>query len=100
MASCGQKEIAVRLLKSAIESHYCAYAALQNDFLLKPLRGTPEFSQLLSAAKDCQDNFSLGESAIFALNCFLAAPRKEGSARKTQSPASRLLFTESVVVRR
>jgi serine/threonine protein kinase/tetratricopeptide (TPR) repeat protein len=57
MASCGQKEIAVRLLKSAIESHYCAYAALQNDFLLKPLRGTPEFSQLLSAAKECQDNF-------------------------------------------
>ena len=57
MASCGQKEIAVRLLKSAIESHYCAYAALQNDFLLKPLRGTPEFSQLLSAAKERQDNF-------------------------------------------
>jgi serine/threonine protein kinase/tetratricopeptide (TPR) repeat protein len=57
MASCGQKEIAVRLLKGAIESHYCAYAALQNDFLLKPLRGTPDFSQLLSAAKECQDNF-------------------------------------------
>jgi len=57
MAACGQKEIAVRLLKSAIESHYCAYAALQNDFLLKPLRGMPEFSQLLSAAKQCQDNF-------------------------------------------
>jgi tetratricopeptide (TPR) repeat protein len=57
MASCGQKETAARLLKSAIESHYCAYVALQNDFLLKPLRGTPEFSQLLSAAKECQDNF-------------------------------------------
>ena len=62
MASCGQKEIAVRLLKSAIESHYCAYAALENDFLLKPLRGTPEFSQLLSAAKECQENFLLARA--------------------------------------
>jgi Tfp pilus assembly protein PilF len=57
MAFCGQKEIGARLLKSAIERNYCAYAALQSDPLLAKLRGTPEFSQLLSAAKECQEKF-------------------------------------------
>jgi hypothetical protein len=31
----------------------CAYTALQKDRLLARLRGTPEFSELLAAAKDC-----------------------------------------------
>jgi eukaryotic-like serine/threonine-protein kinase len=57
MAFCGEKDAALRLLRSAIASKYCAYAALQRDPLLAPLRGTPEFTQLLSAAKQCQDNF-------------------------------------------
>jgi TolB-like protein/predicted Ser/Thr protein kinase len=57
MASCGQKDAALRLLKTAIEGRYCAYTALQSDPLLKPLRALPEYSQLLSAAKHCQDNF-------------------------------------------
>ena len=57
MAACGKQDIAVRLLKSAIEGHYCAYAALQTDPLLASCGATPEFSQLLSAAKECQNNF-------------------------------------------
>jgi TolB-like protein/predicted Ser/Thr protein kinase len=57
MTSCGQKDIALRLLKGVIERHYCAYTALQNDSLLVTLRGMPEFSQLLSAAKECENNF-------------------------------------------
>jgi tetratricopeptide (TPR) repeat protein len=57
MASCGQKEIALRLLKGVIAGHYCAYTALQADSLLATLRGTPEFNQLLSAAKECQEKF-------------------------------------------
>jgi serine/threonine protein kinase len=57
MAFCGEKDVALRLLKSAIEGKYCAYTALQKDPLLASLRGTPEFTQLLSAAKQCQDNF-------------------------------------------
>jgi hypothetical protein len=56
-ASCGQKELALRLIKSAIEGHYCAYTALQNDPLIAPVRGTPEYGQLLAAAKQCQDKF-------------------------------------------
>jgi eukaryotic-like serine/threonine-protein kinase len=57
LAFCGQKEHAVRLLKGAIVGNYCAYTALQTDPLLATLRASPEFSQLLSAAKQCQSDF-------------------------------------------
>jgi adenylate cyclase len=57
LSFCGQKERALRLLKSAIEQNYCAYSALQRDPLLEKLRGTPEFKQLLAAAKECQNRF-------------------------------------------
>jgi eukaryotic-like serine/threonine-protein kinase len=54
---CGQKDIALRLLKSAVTGHYCAYNAMQNEPLFAPLRSSPEFAQLLSAAKQCRDDF-------------------------------------------
>ena len=57
LSYCGQKDAALRLLKSAIEHNYCAYTALQTDPLLVKLRGTSEFSGLLSAAKECQNRF-------------------------------------------
>jgi TolB-like protein len=57
MAYCGEKEMALRLLKSTIAGRYCAYTALQKDPLLASLRGTPEFAQLLATAKQCQDGF-------------------------------------------
>ncbi len=56
-AFCGQKDIALRLLKSSVAGHYCAYTGLQNDPMLANLRGTPEFAELLSAAKQCRDDF-------------------------------------------
>jgi serine/threonine protein kinase/tetratricopeptide (TPR) repeat protein len=57
MAYCGQTDAALRLVRSAIENNYCSYSALQHDPLLLKLRGTPEFSELLSAAKECQNGF-------------------------------------------
>ncbi|MGC2185228.1 MAG: protein kinase [Terriglobales bacterium] len=57
MAACGKQDIAVRLVRSAIEGRYCAYAALQHDPLMASIRSTPEFPQLLSTAKACQNNF-------------------------------------------
>ena len=57
LSYCGQKDAALRLLKSAIEHNYCAYQTLQSDPLLGKLRGTTEFAEVLSAAKDCQDRF-------------------------------------------
>ncbi len=57
LSYCGQKDAALRLLNSAVEQNYCAYTALQTDPLLVKLRGTPEFSELLSRAKECQNRF-------------------------------------------
>ena len=57
LSYCGQKDAALRMLRSAIEQNYCAYQSLQSDPLLVKLRGTPEFSELLSAAKQCQGRF-------------------------------------------
>jgi len=54
---CGQKDAALQLLKSSIAGHFCAYSGLQNDSTWAKLRGTPEFAELLSAAKQCRDNF-------------------------------------------
>ena len=54
---CGQKDLAVQLLKSSIAGHFCADAGLQNDSTWAKLRGTPEFAELLSAAKQCRDKF-------------------------------------------
>jgi predicted negative regulator of RcsB-dependent stress response len=57
LAYCGQKDAALRLLKSAVEHNYCSYTALQTDPLLAKLRGTREMSELLSDAKQCQNKF-------------------------------------------
>ncbi len=54
---CGQKEVTMNLLKSAVASHFCAYAGLQNDSAWAPLRRTPEWNELVSAAKKCQEDF-------------------------------------------
>ena len=57
MAFCGQRDLAVRLLRSSIEGRYCSYQALQKDPLLVSLRGSAEYGSLLAAAKRCQDDF-------------------------------------------
>jgi serine/threonine protein kinase len=57
LAFCGQKDTALRLLNSAVAGHYCAYANLQIDPIWASLRGTPDFNQLLTAAKQCQSDF-------------------------------------------
>jgi tetratricopeptide (TPR) repeat protein len=63
---CGQKDLAVQLLKSAIAGHYCAYPGLQNDSLWTKLRGAPEFAELLSSAKRCQEDFLTQRSQLAA----------------------------------
>jgi tetratricopeptide (TPR) repeat protein len=56
-AYSGQNEIALRLLKSGVEGHYCGYTAMQNDPMLASVRGTPEFNAILAEAKKCQSDF-------------------------------------------
>jgi eukaryotic-like serine/threonine-protein kinase len=63
---CGQKDIAVQQIRSAIAGHYCAYAGLQNDSVWAKLRGTPEFVELLSSAKRCQADFLAQRSQVAA----------------------------------
>ncbi len=54
---CGYKEIALEMIKNAIDNHFCAYSGLQNDSAWAKLRGTPEFAELVSTAKKCRDDF-------------------------------------------
>ena len=57
MAFCGNRDLAVRLITSAILHNYCAYSALELDPLLASLRGTPEFRRLRDAGTKCQQDF-------------------------------------------
>ncbi|HEX4424856.1 MAG TPA: hypothetical protein VH079_05630, partial [Terriglobales bacterium] len=57
VAACGQPDLAMKLLKSSVAGHYCAYTGLQTEPLLAKLRGKPEFNQLISDAKQCRDDF-------------------------------------------
>jgi hypothetical protein len=54
-AYCGKRYAALHMLGMAIQHNYCAYTALQTDPLLVKLRGTTEFKELLSSAKECQN---------------------------------------------
>ena len=55
--TCGRKDLTMKLLRSAVDRHYCAAAGLQNDSMLASLRGTPEFAALVSDAKQCRNDF-------------------------------------------
>jgi hypothetical protein len=56
-AFCGQRDVAMTLLKSSIAGNYCAYPALQTDSMLANIRSMPEFGGVLAAAKKCQSDF-------------------------------------------
>jgi serine/threonine protein kinase len=60
MAYCGQKDPALRLLKSAVQQNYCAYSALLGDPLLKSLRKETAFDEVLTAASTCQETLKEG----------------------------------------
>jgi serine/threonine protein kinase/tetratricopeptide (TPR) repeat protein len=53
-AYCNKKDAAFHMLKTAIESNYCAYSNLLSDPLLRGLHSDRRFDELLTAAHDCQ----------------------------------------------
>jgi hypothetical protein len=57
MAFCGNRDLALRMIATAIQHNYCAYSALELDPLLASLRGTAEFGRLQEAATKCQQDF-------------------------------------------
>jgi eukaryotic-like serine/threonine-protein kinase len=57
MAYVGQKDVALRLLRSAVEGNYCQVYGLDHDPLFASLRGDSEFASIRSAAVECQKRF-------------------------------------------
>jgi hypothetical protein len=54
---CGQRDLALHMIKTSIAGHYCPYTSLQNDSIWAKLRGAPEWAELLAGAKKCQEAF-------------------------------------------
>lgn len=63
MAYFGQHANAVQLMRSAIAGNYCSYTGLQSDALFASLRASPEYNDLLAAAKQCRDKFVTAREA-------------------------------------
>ncbi len=57
LAWCGQKKLALELLRSAIDANYCASEALAADPLLTNLRTDPQFAAVQNRARQCQERF-------------------------------------------
>jgi len=56
-AFCGRNQVALGLLRQAVQDRFCSYPALDSDPLFSPLRHTTEFHEIRSAAMDCQKKF-------------------------------------------
>jgi TolB-like protein/tRNA A-37 threonylcarbamoyl transferase component Bud32 len=57
LARCGYPDIALRLLRKAVQQNYCAYPTMEKDPLLASIRGTPEFAEIRKMGIDCQKRF-------------------------------------------
>jgi hypothetical protein len=56
-AFAGQHDVALRLLRRAVEQKYCGYPAMDNDPLFASIRSAPQFAAIRSAGIDCQKKF-------------------------------------------
>jgi TolB-like protein len=54
LAYCGKKEAALHMLKTAVESNYCAYSNMLDDPLWAKLKSDPKFDEVLTLAHRCQ----------------------------------------------
>jgi TolB-like protein len=57
LAQCGQTDLALQLLKAAVEQNYCAGPAMDRDTALASLRARPEFAAIREAGIACQKRF-------------------------------------------
>jgi TolB-like protein/tRNA A-37 threonylcarbamoyl transferase component Bud32 len=57
LARCGYPDLALRLLRKAVEQNYCGYPAMDKDPLFASIRGTPEFAAIRQAGIECQKRF-------------------------------------------
>ena len=63
LAYCSKKDAALHMLKTAVETNYCAYSNLLSDPLLAKLRSDPKFDEVLTAAHQCQESVMGSPSA-------------------------------------
>src|SRR5258708_2828124 len=63
-AVCGQQDAALRMLRRAIEQHYCAYPTMDNDPLLAGIRLEPGFAAVRASAIQCQNDFLKHQAAV------------------------------------
>ncbi|HET7840187.1 MAG TPA: protein kinase [Terriglobia bacterium] len=57
LAYVGQKDVALRMLRSTVQGSYCQAYALDHDPLFSNLRGDPEFASIRAKAVECQKRF-------------------------------------------
>ncbi len=62
LAQCGNTQLAVSLIKSAIDQNYCATSALESDPLLEKLRRSPQVAALRHASRQCQERFQKAQN--------------------------------------
>jgi eukaryotic-like serine/threonine-protein kinase len=56
-AFSGQRDVALRLLRRAVDQGYCGYPAMDNDPLFASIRSAPQFAAIRSAGIECQKKF-------------------------------------------
>ena len=57
LAYCGQTNAALRMLKTAIDRHYCSYPAMDKDPFFEGIRKNPQFLRLRNSGLACHEDF-------------------------------------------
>jgi hypothetical protein len=57
LAHFGFPEVALRILRRAVDQNYCAYPTMDRDPLFATVRGTPEFAEIRKIGRECQQRF-------------------------------------------
>lgn len=81
LAYCGQTEAALRMLKIAIDRHYCSFPTVDKDPFFDRLRNNPQFQKLRLAGEACHADFvnSRGQEFMASDSHTLKEPRLNGS---------------------
>ena len=77
-AFSGQRDVALRLLRRAVEQNYCGYPAMENDPFFASVRNTPEFASIRTLGIECQKKFKehvAGHDSVGSLDSFIIPNR-------------------------
>jgi TolB-like protein len=64
IASCGERDLALELLRRAVEGNFCSYPALDSDPLFDSIRKTPEFAEIRKMGMACRERFIAHRAAV------------------------------------